>query len=126
MAPEVLVEGRVSKAADVYAFGVTVYELFTGSAPYHGELLVLSMGGVMFCCLSVCSPWRATVRDAPVVHGVSCLVVCLLTTTRFLLLSFIPVDDPSSHSCSGAVGVTRTALSLLKLKSTTAPHAYLC
>ncbi|KAF5831352.1 kinase-like domain-containing protein [Dunaliella salina] len=36
MAPEVLLEGRVSKAADVYAFGITLWELFTGGEPYRG------------------------------------------------------------------------------------------
>jgi len=36
MAPEVLLEGRVSKAADVYAFGITLWELFTGGKPYQG------------------------------------------------------------------------------------------
>eukprot|EP00200_Dunaliella_tertiolecta_P016210 CAMPEP_0202421856 /NCGR_PEP_ID=MMETSP1128-20130828/50555_1 /ASSEMBLY_ACC=CAM_ASM_000463 /TAXON_ID=3047 /ORGANISM="Dunaliella tertiolecta, Strain CCMP1320" /LENGTH=1194 /DNA_ID=CAMNT_0049029899 /DNA_START=159 /DNA_END=3743 /DNA_ORIENTATION=+ len=36
MAPEVLLEGRVSKAADVYAFGITLWELFTAGQPYKG------------------------------------------------------------------------------------------
>ncbi|KAF5828817.1 kinase-like domain-containing protein [Dunaliella salina] len=36
MAPEVLLEGRVSKAADMYAFGITLWELFTGGKPYQG------------------------------------------------------------------------------------------
>lgn len=34
MSPEMLTEGRASKAADVYAFGITLYELFTGGTPY--------------------------------------------------------------------------------------------
>ena len=34
MAPEILMKGYVSKAADVYAFGVTMYELFTEKAAY--------------------------------------------------------------------------------------------
>eukprot|EP00983_Pelagomonas_calceolata_P055908 1144356-Pelagomonas_calceolata.AAC.2 len=33
MAPEVLLEGRVSKAADVYAFGITLWELYTAGKP---------------------------------------------------------------------------------------------
>jgi len=36
MAPEILLEGRVSKAADVYAFGITMWELFTGGHPFQG------------------------------------------------------------------------------------------
>jgi len=31
MPPELLVENRLSKAADVYAFGVLLWELYTGT-----------------------------------------------------------------------------------------------
>lgn len=41
MAPEVLLSGRMSKAADVYAFGVTLYELFSAGVPYQGGRLFL-------------------------------------------------------------------------------------
>ncbi|KAF5831358.1 hypothetical protein DUNSADRAFT_13265 [Dunaliella salina] len=41
MAPEVLLEGRVSKAADVYAFGITLWELFTAGQPYKGVPMAL-------------------------------------------------------------------------------------
>ncbi|EFJ51656.1 hypothetical protein VOLCADRAFT_116305 [Volvox carteri f. nagariensis] len=34
MAPEVLVHGRVSKASDVYSFGILLYELYTGQQAY--------------------------------------------------------------------------------------------
>jgi serine/threonine protein kinase len=37
MAPEVLLNGHISKAADVYSFGITLWELFTGCHAYHGE-----------------------------------------------------------------------------------------
>ncbi len=36
MAPEIMLEGRVSKAADVYAFGITMWELFTGGHAFQG------------------------------------------------------------------------------------------
>ncbi|GFR47096.1 hypothetical protein Agub_g8666 [Astrephomene gubernaculifera] len=36
MAPELLLQGRMSKAADVYAFGVTLWELFTGGHAFQG------------------------------------------------------------------------------------------
>jgi len=36
MAPEIMLHGHVSKAADVYAFGITLYELFTGGQPFKG------------------------------------------------------------------------------------------
>ncbi|GIL72275.1 hypothetical protein Vretimale_424 [Volvox reticuliferus] len=34
MAPEVLLHGRVSKASDVYSFGILLYELYTGDQAY--------------------------------------------------------------------------------------------
>ena len=35
MAPEVMTEGRQSKAADVYAYGILLWELFTASRPWQ-------------------------------------------------------------------------------------------
>ncbi|GIL48868.1 hypothetical protein Vafri_5296 [Volvox africanus] len=43
MCPELLVDGLLSKAADVYSFGVIVWEMYTGQRPYggltHGQIL---------------------------------------------------------------------------------------
>ncbi|GAX77878.1 hypothetical protein CEUSTIGMA_g5320.t1 [Chlamydomonas eustigma] len=36
MAPEMLLSGHQSKAADVYSFGITLWELWTGSRPFSG------------------------------------------------------------------------------------------
>lgn len=36
MAPEALLHGRISKAADMYSFGITLWELFTGGQAYQG------------------------------------------------------------------------------------------
>ena len=36
MPPEVLAEGKVTKSADVYAFGVILWEMFTGERPFAG------------------------------------------------------------------------------------------
>jgi hypothetical protein len=36
MAPEALLHGRISKAGDVYAFGISLWELFTGGKAYQG------------------------------------------------------------------------------------------
>ncbi|GAX77208.1 hypothetical protein CEUSTIGMA_g4654.t1 [Chlamydomonas eustigma] len=36
MAPELLLIGRMSKAADVYAYGITLWELFTAQSPFVG------------------------------------------------------------------------------------------
>lgn len=43
MPPELLVDGELSKATDVYAFGVIVWEMYSGTRPYaglsHGQIL---------------------------------------------------------------------------------------
>jgi serine/threonine protein kinase len=36
MAPELLEHGRVSKASDVYAFGILLWEIMTGARPFLG------------------------------------------------------------------------------------------
>jgi serine/threonine protein kinase len=36
MAPELLLHGRASKASDVYAYGILLWELSTGRRPYSG------------------------------------------------------------------------------------------
>jgi serine/threonine protein kinase len=36
MSPELLLSGHVSKASDVYAYGICMYELLTGQAPFAG------------------------------------------------------------------------------------------
>ncbi|GFR47439.1 hypothetical protein Agub_g9162 [Astrephomene gubernaculifera] len=36
MAPEVMLEGRISKAADVYSFGILLWELFCAADPFAG------------------------------------------------------------------------------------------
>ncbi|KAI8468844.1 MAG: hypothetical protein J3K34DRAFT_515195 [Monoraphidium minutum] len=41
MPPEALLHGRVSKAGDVYSFGVTLYEMYTGDHAYRGVPVAL-------------------------------------------------------------------------------------
>eukprot|EP00878_Enallax_costatus_P013393 GHUV01014005.1.p1 GENE.GHUV01014005.1~~GHUV01014005.1.p1 ORF type:complete len:832 (+),score=111.45 GHUV01014005.1:893-3388(+) len=36
MAPEIMLSGRVSKAADVYSFGITLWEMYTGRRAFEG------------------------------------------------------------------------------------------
>ena len=43
MAPEILLRGRQSKAGDVYAFGIVLWELFTGGNPF-AHIPVTSLG----------------------------------------------------------------------------------
>jgi serine/threonine protein kinase len=42
-APEVMMEGKQSRAADVYSFGLTLWELITGGSPYKGGYLDLCL-----------------------------------------------------------------------------------
>jgi serine/threonine protein kinase len=37
MAPELLLQGRASKASDVYAFGILMWELATGRRAFSGK-----------------------------------------------------------------------------------------
>jgi serine/threonine protein kinase len=37
MAPELLLHGRASKASDVYAFGILLWELATGLRAFQGK-----------------------------------------------------------------------------------------
>eukprot|EP00951_Prasinocladus_malaysianus_P022746 scaffold191589_cov45-Prasinocladus_malaysianus.AAC.2 len=39
MAPEILMSGRLSKAADVYAFGIIMFELLTGEKAFKGAAM---------------------------------------------------------------------------------------
>ena len=36
MPPELLLDGKLSKSADVYAYGVLLFELFTAEKPWSG------------------------------------------------------------------------------------------
>lgn len=36
LAPEILLDGRISKAADTYAFGITLWEMYTGGRAFEG------------------------------------------------------------------------------------------
>jgi serine/threonine protein kinase len=36
MGPETILQNRITKASDVYAFGITLWELFTGARPFAG------------------------------------------------------------------------------------------
>ena len=35
-APELLLEGKLSKGCDVYSFGVLMWEMYAGERPYYG------------------------------------------------------------------------------------------
>lgn len=41
MSPETQLQKRVTKASDVFSFGITLWELFTGSKAYEGVPIVL-------------------------------------------------------------------------------------
>ena len=52
MPPELLTEGKLSKAVDVYAFGVVLWEMCTGKRPW---------GGLMQMAVSLLPPMRHAV-----------------------------------------------------------------
>eukprot|EP00955_Chlamydomonas_euryale_P012255 131748-Chlamydomonas_euryale.AAC.1 len=41
-------EGKQSKAADVYAFGITLWELYTGQRPYRGVPRIVLGHAIVF------------------------------------------------------------------------------
>jgi len=103
MAPEVLLDGRVSKAADVYAFGITLWELFTAGQPYKGA-------GMMGCIMSLRVPDLHRRRGLALAAGELKMVggqVCYEKRrgtaqaaggTREMLLQILP-QTPGSASC---------------------------
>ena len=66
MPPELLTTGRLSKAVDVYAFGVLLWEMCTGRRPWAGmmqmQVLMQGCSGVIAiamrsaCCSGRCAP----------------------------------------------------------------------
>jgi len=46
MAPEILLTGKLSKAADVYAFGILLYEMFSGARAFEGQTMQQVIHGV--------------------------------------------------------------------------------
>lgn len=49
MAPEVLKKNKYSEKADVYAFGILLYEIFSGNKPYSdGELSAMNQAQLMY------------------------------------------------------------------------------
>ena len=59
-APEVLSEGKQSRWADVYSFGITLWEMCSGQAPYRG------LNHVALSQLVVCKHKRPTIpKDIP-------------------------------------------------------------
>jgi serine/threonine protein kinase len=38
MAPEQMVRGITNKTTDIYSFGMTIYEIFTGAAPFANTI----------------------------------------------------------------------------------------
>jgi serine/threonine protein kinase len=64
MAPEALLRGHISKAADVYSFGITLWELFTGCHAYFGKAafawVCAGRQGCAFCTVIILITRRFT------------------------------------------------------------------
>lgn len=76
MAPEVLMEGKISKAADVYAFGMTLWELYTGCSPFSQVPRAL-LGHIVTKVWIFVSTWLARLETClPVLTLESLSITC--------------------------------------------------
>jgi serine/threonine protein kinase len=60
LAPESLLHGHISSKSDVYAYGITLFELFTGGQAYQGVCAFMCMHVQVCRCACACA--RACTR----------------------------------------------------------------
>jgi len=85
MGPEALLRGHISKAADVYSFGVTLWELLTGCHAYHGKRKTVSWACISLCGLPPSAgrhmpPETAVTMRTCLCHGLLCSVLSWFCT----------------------------------------------
>ena len=101
MAPEVMLEGRQSKAADVYAYGITLWELFTGGTAFGERARTRHTGR-----LTATASAAVRMSDCPLCWLEAVLVCSLLSVPH-------PPNRRPTHPCidlSHAEGVPRVLL----------------
>jgi hypothetical protein len=124
MAPEALLQGRISKAGDVYAYGITLWELFTGGQAYQGAAVgcfVLAypgmnyyVGVVFFLCANVHSACLVhVIQDGKqptcnstylnLCQGMSCSVCCV----HWFVAYPASLNSPCSPAPSADTGIPR-------------------
>mmetsp|Transcript_35415 Transcript_35415/g.85507 ORF Transcript_35415/g.85507 Transcript_35415/m.85507 type:complete len:1753 (+) Transcript_35415:88-5346(+) len=87
MAPELLVGGETTVKSDVYAFGITLYEILTRKEPYEGEELIDVLQRVI-------DPAEPEERSRPQIPR-SC--PASLANEMRRCWSFYPADRPTFH-----------------------------
>ena len=124
MSPEQASGKTVDKRADVWAFGVVLYEMLTGTRPFVGDDVSKTLAHV----IAVDPDWRALPKNVPPVLGTflrGCLEknpkqrvqaigdVRLAMAGAFDLPALPPVDvpEPAATSAASALAATRAGTS---------------
>jgi serine/threonine protein kinase len=118
MAPEVIAGGKPSTASDVYAFGITLYEMFSRRTPYEGRSpgavldLVKAAGGLRPEIPEACPPlveammiecWQHDPALRPSFEALGCRV-SIVSLDQFTSHLLAKVSQRQAHPAGPATG----------------------
>lgn len=117
MSPELLSLGRMSRANDVYSFGILMWQLFTGKTPYEGMTPMQVLFNVVDCSLrpdvpAECPPrykrlftscWHDWPQNRPTFDDISAEITAMLAEERRCRqkATFRSPSNPSNNKDQG-------------------------